>query len=141
MAGVGSDVPDSTFAIGAFVMAERFESAERLLSPANCPAPPPEPEPEAGDAGAPETTIAKGPSGKTKSKSATFEFNGTDARVVSGFECKLDTGAFAPCTSPFTVKVKKGKHTFQVRATDAAGNVDPTPATRSWTVKKKKRKK
>ena len=48
---------------------------------------------------------------------------------------------FEPCTSPEDVKVKKGKHTFEVRATDAAGNTDPTPATQSWTVKKKKKKK
>ena len=27
-----------------------------------------------------------------------------------------------------------GSHTFEVRATDPAGNVDPTPATRTWTV-------
>jgi hypothetical protein len=33
-----------------------------------------------------------------------------------------------------------GTHTFQVRATDAAGNTDPTPATQSWKVKKKKKK-
>jgi DNA-binding CsgD family transcriptional regulator len=32
MTGVLSDAADSTFAIGAFVMAERFESAERLLA-------------------------------------------------------------------------------------------------------------
>jgi hypothetical protein len=28
----------------------------------------------------------------------------------------------------------QGVHTFQVRARDAAGNVDPTPATYTWTV-------
>ena len=27
-----------------------------------------------------------------------------------------------------------GSHTFSVRATDAAGNVDATPATRTWTI-------
>jgi hypothetical protein len=37
--------------------------------------------------------------------------------------------------------VKKGKHTFEVRARDAAGNVDQSPASRSFKVKKKKRKK
>jgi hypothetical protein len=58
---------------------------------------------------------------------------------IAGFECKLDGGSFQPCTSPKSVKVKKGTHTFQVRAIDDAGNVDPTPATGSWKVKKKKR--
>ena len=28
----------------------------------------------------------------------------------------------------------EGSHTFEVKATDAAGNTDATPATRSWTV-------
>src|SRR5690606_39822323 len=27
-----------------------------------------------------------------------------------------------------------GQHTFQVRAKDRAGNVDPTPASRTWTI-------
>jgi hypothetical protein len=27
-----------------------------------------------------------------------------------------------------------GSHTFQVRATDSAGNTDPTPASFTWTV-------
>jgi hypothetical protein len=45
------------------------------------------------------------------------------------------------CASPYTIKVKKGKHTFQVRAIDQAGNVDGTPATDDWKVKKKKKKK
>ena len=77
-----------------------------------------------------------------KSKSATFAFTGSDARAVASFQCKLDSGSFETCTSPKTYsKLKKGKHAFEVRAVDAAGNVDPTPASRSWTVKKKKKKK
>jgi Tol biopolymer transport system component len=102
--------------------------------------PPPPDGGGAADTGAPDTTITKGPKAKTKKKSATFEFGGTDARALAGFECKLDESAFAACTSPHTIKVKKGKHSFQVRSTDAAGNADPTPATQSWTVKKKKQK-
>jgi hypothetical protein len=39
------------------------------------------------------------------------------------------------------VKVKKGRHTFSVRATDQDGNVDGSPATDNWKVKKKKKKK
>jgi hypothetical protein len=90
---------------------------------------------------APSSTITKGPKDKTKKKTATFEFSATDARAVAGFQCSLDGGAFAACSSPHTIKVKRGKHTFSVRATDQAGNVDATPATDSWKVKKKKKKK
>ena len=105
----------------------------------DCPAPPPEPGPEGGTA-PPDTIITSGPSGKTKSKSATFVFNGTDRRAIASFQCKLDAAAFVPCSSPYTVKVRKGKHTFQVQAIDQAGNVDPTPATDNWRVKKKTKK-
>jgi hypothetical protein len=76
----------------------------------------------------PGATITKGPKDKARKKTATFEFTGTDTRAVASFQCKLDGAAFAPCTSPHTVNVKKGKHTFQVRAIDGAGNVG-SPAT------------
>ena len=52
----------------------------------------------------------------------------------------LDGAAFAPAASPDTVKVKKGKHNFEVRAKDAAGNVDSSPASDDWKVKKKKKR-
>lgn len=42
---------------------------------------------------------------------------------------------FAACSSPRDYsELGDGSHTFQVRATDLAGNTDPTPATYSWTV-------
>ena len=44
------------------------------------------------------------------------------------FECRLDKGAWAACTSPYKVNVKVGKHTIEVRAIDALGNIDATPA-------------
>ena len=90
------------------------------------------------DTVAPETTISKGPKKKSKKKTATFEF--TSSEAGSTFECSLNGAPFAPCTSPATVKGKKGKNTFEVRAIDAAKNTDATPATYSWKVKKKKRK-
>jgi hypothetical protein len=88
----------------------------------------------------PDTTITRGPKDKTKRKKATFEFTGTDTRAVSGFECSVDGGAFAACTSPFKVKVPKGKHNFQVRAVDEHGNADATPASDDWKRKKKRKK-
>jgi hypothetical protein len=88
------------------------------------------------DTDPPETQIVKGPKKKTKKRKAKFEFAADEPG--STFECKLD-GHYLPCSSPFDVKVKKGKHSFEVRATDQAGNVDPTPASQDWKVKKKKK--
>ena len=99
-----------------------------------------EPEQPPPDADPPDTTITGQPKAKTKKKKATFEFTGTDARAVASFECSLNGAPFTTCTSPLTVKGKKGKNRFEVRAKDAAGNVDPTPATDDWKVKKKKKK-
>ena len=93
-------------------------------------------EPEPGDTSPPDTAITNEPKHKTKKKTATFEF--TSSEPASTFECSLDGGQFQPCASPDTLKVKKGKHNFQARATDPAGNTDPTPATQSWKVKKKR---
>ena len=89
------------------------------------------------DTAPPDTTITKRPKDKTKKKTATFEF--TSSEPGSTFDCKLDGAQFQPCTSPDTLKVKKGKHTFEVRARDAAGNVDATPASDDWKVKKKRK--
>jgi hypothetical protein len=53
----------------------------------------------------------------------------------SRFACSLDGGPFAACTTPHTVPdTGEGSHTLAVRATDPAGNADPTPALWSWRV-------
>jgi uncharacterized protein (TIGR03382 family) len=86
------------------------------------------------DTQAPETTISSGPSGTTPERGATFEFTSNEPGVT--YECSLDGAAFTPCTSPVTfTNLAEGEHTFQVRARDAAGNVDATPDTRTWTVR------
>jgi hypothetical protein len=90
------------------------------------------------DCESPDTQITGGPKDKTKKKRATFEFSSTEPG--SSFQCSLDGAAFAPCSSPDQVKVKKGKHTFAVRAIDPAGNIDASAATDDWKVKKKKRR-
>jgi hypothetical protein len=107
-------------------------------SPDGPPVPEPEPEPQVGDAAAPNTVITKAPKDKTKRKTATFEF--TSSEAGSTFECSLDGKPFTACSSPDTFKVKKGKHHFEVRAKDAGNNVDGSPATDDWKVKKKKKK-
>ena len=85
------------------------------------------------DATPPDTTINTGPAGPTGDNTPEFTFSSSEAG--SSFECRVDTGAFASCGSPFsTATLADGAHTFEVRATDAAGNVDQTPATRTFTV-------
>ncbi|MGH2635976.1 MAG: PQQ-dependent sugar dehydrogenase, partial [Actinomycetota bacterium] len=92
--------------------------------------PPPPPPP---DTTPPETTIGSGPSSPTSQTSATFTFSSSEAD--SSFECALDLGAFLSCVSPVTYGgLALGGHEVRVRATDAAGNVDPTPATYPWTI-------
>jgi hypothetical protein len=94
--------------------------------------PPPAEEPPA-DTTPPDTSILSGPSGTTTATGAEFAFTATEAG--SSFECRLDGGSFAACTSPKSYSgLAVGSHAFSVRAKDAAGNVDATPATRSWTV-------
>lgn len=53
----------------------------------------------------------------------------------ASFTCSLDGGAFEPCDSPASYSdLEPGWHTLAVRATDSAGNVDPTPAEIRWHV-------
>jgi hypothetical protein len=91
--------------------------------------------PAAPDTDPPETTITKGPKKKTKKRKAKFKFASDEAG--STFECKLDKKSFQLCDPVEKLKVKRRKHTIRVRATDDAGNTDPTPAKRKWKVKKK----
>jgi subtilisin-like proprotein convertase family protein/MFS family permease len=97
------------------------------------PADPPTVEAPA-DTDAPQTAIDSTPSRKTKAQTATFAFSASEAGA--SFQCSLDGAAFTACTSPLSLKVRKGPHTFAVAARDGAGNTDPSPATFSWTVKK-----
>jgi uncharacterized repeat protein (TIGR02543 family) len=86
------------------------------------------------DTAAPQTTITGGPRGTTRAKRATFRFVASEAG--STFQCKLDRGPWRPCRSPKTYRnLRRGWHTFQVRATDAARNVDATPAKRRWRIR------
>jgi hypothetical protein len=81
----------------------------------------------------PETKIRSKPPATTKSTSARFNFFASQRG--STFECSLNGAPFTLCTGPVSYNpLFIGGHTFQVRATDPAGNTDPTPASYSWTV-------
>jgi hypothetical protein len=86
----------------------------------------------------PDTSITAQPATLTTSPTATFSFTGTDdvtAPTALTFACALDGAMFTSCTSPTSYpSLADGSHTFQVQARDAAGNIDPTPASFTWRV-------
>jgi Bacterial Ig-like domain len=85
------------------------------------------------DTVAPDTGITAKPNDPSNNASPSFSFTSTEAN--STFECSIDGGSYSACTSPKSLStLGDGSHTFSVRAKDAAGNVDPTPACYTWTV-------
>ncbi len=97
------------------------------------PDPPPPPPPPPGDTTPPDTMITKA-TVNSKKHQAKFVFTSTE--TGSTLSCKLDKKPAGACTSPRTYKkLKVGKHTFQVTATDAAGNTDPTAAVKKFKIK------
>jgi hypothetical protein len=81
----------------------------------------------------PETTITRGPPDETSRERAKFRFTSDEA--ASTFECRLDRGAYAACTSPRRYRnLDDGRHRFRVRAIDAAGNADPSAARDRWVI-------
>jgi len=81
---------------------------------------------------APNTTIDSGPSGIVNTDSATFTFSSSES---ASYICYIDDEEIEDCSSPQTFNnLINGSHTFQVTATDSAGNNDPSPATQTWIV-------
>jgi hypothetical protein len=70
----------------------------------------------------------------TGSTSAKFFISSSEPG--STLECAIDEEEdWSSCTSPKSYAgLTLGSHQFWVRATNAAGNADPTPATWSWTI-------
>jgi hypothetical protein len=89
----------------------------------------------AADTTPPETTITSGPNGSVSGTTVTFEF--TSNEPGSTFKCKLadQDSTRTNCTSPktYTNLASGTTYTFRVWAKDAAGNIDPTPARRTFT--------
>ncbi len=76
------------------------------------------------DTGPPETVIAGVASGLTNDPTPSFSFEPAEPG-----------GSFAACGSPFVAPARAdGEHVLSVRAIDAVGAVDATPASRTFTV-------
>jgi glucose/arabinose dehydrogenase len=97
------------------------------------------------DSTAPQTEISRAPRarldaprkrvrGRVGVVRVGFSFKSDDGSAH--FICKIDSAAPAPCSSPVTrIKFTPGTHRFSVRAVDAAGNFDATPAARKVIVR------
>lgn len=77
------------------------------------------------DTVAPETVITKKPAKRVTTRKVKVAFS---AEAGATFQCQVDGTAWKPCSSPLKVRLKLGRHTILVRASDALGNVDATPA-------------
>lgn len=74
----------------------------------------------------PETMIDGGPSGLTNDNTPSWTFSSPQTGVT--FECKVDSGTFSVCASPFTAStLSDGPHSFQVRSAKSSVK-DGTPA-------------
>lgn len=82
----------------------------------------------------PDTSILLTPAGSTEKSSAFFAYASSES--PSSFQCSLDGASFAACPDlgASYAGLRNGTHAFAVRAVDAAGNVDPSPADYSWRV-------
>jgi len=85
----------------------------------------------------PDTRIIGHPSELTTSTSASFYWTGTDDVGGLTYSRRLDSGEWSSWSSYSSVTfsdVSDGLHTFEVKAKDEAGNIDPTPAAWTWRV-------
>ncbi len=82
----------------------------------------------------PDTLIDAGPADGTLETDAEFTFHSNEAGAT--FQCSIDGGAFAGCTSPasYTDLTVGEEHSFRVKAIDTDSNQDPSPAEYEWTI-------
>ena len=79
--------------------------------------------------------ITKHPKQKpeTHGKKATAKFAFGAAGGGASYKCRLDKSKFKPCSSPVSLQVKPGRHTFAVETIGPSGEVSNT-ATYKFTV-------
>jgi hypothetical protein len=120
---------------GCNTLLERADDTGSSLADFAPALPTPQPNSEAGpNSTCPNTQITRKPKAKTTDRTPKFEFTGGD-----GFECDLDSGGFEECDSPHEPgRLKRGKHTIEVRATEIDLSRDGTPAKYTWKIVKKR---
>jgi len=85
----------------------------------------------------PNTIITSGPSGEVHSTTATFTWRGEGGKESYEFSYQRDNGgwsAFASADNTSYSNLSEGTHVFEVKAKDANGYIDHTPASRVFVV-------
>ena len=126
--------------LGMIGSMDRFAAAAPYPPPPPSPSPPPPPAP--ADTRPPNTFITAGPSGVITEKNVTFSFSGSDNRTTISnlvYACFLDGydggwSGYSLMRSRSYNDLPNGSYTFSVRAKDGSHNVDPSPASQSFTV-------
>jgi hypothetical protein len=90
------------------------------------------------DTRAPRTTIVKHPPKLVRTRRRkvreAFRFRSNEAGAT--FVCKIDRGLLRFCRPRISRRFDAGRHTVEVRARDAAGNIDRSPAVFHFRVKR-----
>lgn len=83
----------------------------------------------------PDTSV--NPAGATLTSDATPVAQLAASESASGFQCRVDGGEWSNSfsTTSFTSpELEDGEHEIDCRAIDLAGNIDPSPASKTWIV-------
>jgi thermitase len=108
------------------------------VTPSPIPDVEPQPRP-AHDRRAPSTFFRKRPPRVVHTRGAAagivFRFGADESGVT--FACRFDRGPFRPCRTRVVRRFGLGPHVLRVVATDAAGNVDRTPAVHRFRVERR----
>jgi hypothetical protein len=108
-----------------------YEIPPAPASPTLASTPPPPPVPNTILGARPGKTI------RTSKKKVKVRFAFSSDVAGATFQCKLDKGRFARCTSPKAYRLGPGKHNFSVRAV-GPGGTDPSPAKLRFRIRKTK---
>ncbi len=85
------------------------------------------------DTTGPETVLVAWPPSQGASSTPLVAFRSDESSAT--FECSVDGSSFSACSSPWLAgTLGAGRHWIAVRALDALGNPDATPATAEFTV-------
>lgn len=82
----------------------------------------------------PQTRITFGPASKTRKRQPVFRFTDVTGQSGTEFRCRVDSGRWKGCSSPYkTKRLKPGKHTFSVKGINS-GLREPHPVSRKFKV-------